>query len=98
MPEDLQWVIRYENDVAPVEGPNAGSAVFIDSMGLGGLTYANGIGLTIVADSTSFVQNDRFVFDVTNTEGTFSAFFRRRFQFQLPADVSPTIPDSLATA
>ena len=62
------------------------------------LVYANGIGLAISAGSISFVRNDRFTFSVTNTEGTFSAFYRRRFQFQLPTDGAggQTIQDSLA--
>ena len=94
LPEDLRWVVRYEADVGA--GPDG--EVWIDSMGLAPLVYANGIGLAISAGATSFVQGDRFSLQVDNTEGIFSQFFRRRFLFQLPADGvgAETIPDTLA--
>lgn len=93
LPEDLRWVIRYEADVA--SGPDG--EVWIDSMGLTPLAYANGIGLAISAGSSSFVVNDRFTIQIDNTEGMFQQFFRRRFQFQLPQSISPTISDILTT-
>lgn len=88
IPEDLRWVIRFE-------GATAGN-VFIDSMGLAPVNYANGIGITINAGRNNFARNDRFTLQVDNTEGIFSQFFRRRFLFQLPQSVTPSIPDSLA--
>ena len=88
LPEDLRWVIRYEG--------TPDGTVWIDSMGLSPFAYANGIGLAITAGSISFARNDRFIFNVDNTEGIFSQFFRRRFQFQLPQSATPTIDDLLA--
>lgn len=87
LPEDLRWVIRYEG--------TPDGEVWIDSMGLSPLTYANGIGLAINAGSSSFVLNDRFTIQIDNVEGMFQKFFRRRFQFQLPQSISPSISDSL---
>ena len=76
--------------------------IYVDSMGLGPVTYVGGVGYAITANQVPFLINDRFVTNnaVTNdaTDGVFQKFFHRRYHQQLPSDPSsPSIPDSLAT-
>lgn len=86
-PDDLELVIRYE-------GGNG--SVWIDNLGIGPATYANGVALAAHSGSTQFVLGDRFTFSITAVEGVFQKFFREHFKFQLPSATSPTISDTLA--
>lgn len=88
VPEDLRFVIRYDSTTT--------GQVWIDSMGFSPLYYANGVGWSLTSGSSQFIRDDRFSVLVTNTEGVFQRFFRRRFRFQLPQSGTPTIADALA--
>ncbi len=91
IPSDFKLVIRWSGGT-----PGASEKVYIDDLGVGAVNYGGGVGLVIVRDSGPLARNDRYTFNVTNTEGVFQAFFRRAFGTQLPSSGTPTIADSLA--
>jgi hypothetical protein len=93
IPDDLALVIKL-NDT-----PSAHS-IYIDWMGIGPVTYFNGVHLAMVAGEDNFLRDDRFIVDISNNEaGVFQTAFRKMFGFQLPSDAggTETIDDALAT-
>lgn len=88
LPDDIVLRIRTSS---------ADGTLWIDSMSLAPVTYAAGVGYSVLAGATAFSVGDRFTMTHTATEGVVQRFFRRMYGIQLPSDASPSILDSVAT-
>jgi hypothetical protein len=92
IPDDLELVIKWTGT------PTNNAPIRIDSLAVGPVTYANGVGMVVLAGSTPWIKNDRIEVAVSNNnQGVFQDFFRRKYRCQLPSSGSPTIADNLAT-
>ncbi len=89
LPSDLEIEISYA-------GGSAGT-IRVDSLAFGPVTYANGVGFSVLAGPVDFVRGDRFSVNVLNSEKVFQEYFRREYKIQYPSSLAPTILDSLAT-
>ena len=79
----------------------ANGNLYIDSMGLGPVTYLGGVGYAITANTTPFLRGDRLILtnavNLDTTQGVIQKYLSRRYHQQMPSSGTPTIPDSLAT-
>lgn len=70
---------------------------YVDRLSFAPVRYFGGVGVNILAGSVDFRRHDRFTGAVSNVEGTFQRYWRRRYGVQMPSATSLfDFDDSLA--